>query len=40
MPGHQHINVLRKKMGPQRVAKAKARAKELQATRKERISSG
>jgi plasmid maintenance system antidote protein VapI len=31
MAGHRHINVLREKMGPQRVARAKARAKEMQA---------
>ncbi|MGA2497455.1 MAG: hypothetical protein ABSH20_06925 [Tepidisphaeraceae bacterium] len=31
MAGHRNINVLREKMGPQRVAKAKARAKEIQA---------
>jgi transcriptional regulator with XRE-family HTH domain len=31
MAGHQNINVLRKKMGPHRVAKAKERARELQA---------
>jgi transcriptional regulator with XRE-family HTH domain len=31
MAGHRNINVLRKKMGPARVAKAKARAREIQA---------
>lgn len=31
MAGHRNINVLRAKMGPQRVARAKARAKEMQA---------
>ncbi len=31
MAGHRNINVLREKMGPERVAKAKARAKEMQA---------
>jgi DNA-binding XRE family transcriptional regulator len=31
MAGHRNINVLREKMGPVRVAKAKARAREIQA---------
>lgn len=31
MPGHRSADILREKMGPQRVAKAKARARELQA---------
>ena len=31
MAGHRNINLLREKMGPDRVAKAKARAKEIQA---------
>ncbi len=31
MAGHRSVNVLREKMGPARVAKAKARAKEMQA---------
>jgi hypothetical protein len=31
MAGHRNINVLREKMGPERVARAKARAKEIQA---------
>lgn len=31
MAGHRSINVLREKLGPERVAKAKARAKEMQA---------
>ena len=31
MAGHQGIDVLREKMGPKRVAKAKARAKTIQA---------
>jgi DNA-binding XRE family transcriptional regulator len=31
MAGHRSINILREKMGPQRVAKAKARAKEMEA---------
>jgi transcriptional regulator with XRE-family HTH domain len=31
MAGHRNINVLRKRMGPKRVAMAKARAKEMQA---------
>lgn len=30
MAGHQSIDVLRERMGPKRVAKAKARAKEVQ----------
>jgi len=31
MAGHRSINVLRGKMGPQRTAKAKAKAREMQA---------
>ena len=31
MAGHRNISILREKMGPQRVARAKARAKEMQA---------
>jgi DNA-binding XRE family transcriptional regulator len=31
MAGHRNINVLREKMGPKRVAKAKARARKFQA---------
>ena len=31
MAGHRSIDVLREKMGPRRVAKAKSRAKEMQA---------
>ena len=31
MAGHRNINLLRGKIGPERVAKAKARAKEIQA---------
>ena len=31
MAGHRNINILRKEMGPVRVARAKARAREIQA---------
>jgi hypothetical protein len=31
MAGHRNINVLREKIGSERVARAKARAKEIQA---------
>jgi len=31
MAGHRSVNILREKMGPERTAKAKARAKEMQA---------